>query len=100
MEFVFRPLERLLEGNYVKQNMRDNQGGFQPAMIVKYFVYLLLSVIMANIFLAYWVGSESVLQWMTSSPALHPNGFGIVLIMSLMIFADFVYFRGSPRFSS
>jgi cytochrome c oxidase accessory protein FixG len=93
MEFVFRPLERLFEGNYVKQNMRDNQGGFQPARMFKYFVYLLISIVMANIFLAYWVGSETVLIWSTSSPALHPSGFGIVVIMSLMIFADFTYFR-------
>jgi cytochrome c oxidase accessory protein FixG len=45
------------------------------------------------VFLAYFVGTERLGLWMTSSPAAHPTGFAVLLVTSGLIYADFGFFR-------
>src|SRR5690606_29975073 len=56
MELVFRPLERLLEGGRKGQLELDRRGGLAARRIVKNALFLVLSVAVANVFLAYFVG--------------------------------------------
>src|SRR5690606_24326371 len=57
MEFVFRPIERLFEGSRGQQLKMDREGGGLRRGL-KLVVYAVLSVVVANIFLAYFVGVE------------------------------------------
>lgn len=93
MEFVFRPIERLLEGNRQKQLALDQKGGWQPKRILKFVIFALLSFAVANIFLAWFVGVEVLHQWMAQSPMQHPAGFLIVGATSSLMFIDFAWFR-------
>jgi len=92
MEFLFRPLERWIEGGRNAQVRVDREGP-NARRWVRYLVFALLSLVLANLFLSYFVGVERLGRWMTASPGQHPTGFSVVLVTSLLVYADFGYFR-------
>ncbi|HSI35044.1 MAG TPA: 4Fe-4S dicluster domain-containing protein, partial [Tepidisphaeraceae bacterium] len=92
LEYVFRPIERLFTG-------RTGRGG-RPAgavagwrLALMYATYVLLCVHLANTFLAYFVPAETLNRWITSSPANHPAGFAIVVVVSAAMLFNFAWFR-------
>lgn len=93
MEYLFRPIERLLEGSPAQQRKLDKQGFFVPKRLLKYLIYLLIAMVMAHAFLAYFVGTEQLWQWMQRSPLEHPATFLVMLVTAGLIFFDFAYFR-------
>ncbi|MCP4902262.1 MAG: cytochrome c oxidase accessory protein CcoG [bacterium] len=92
MEYLFRPLERWLEGGRQRQLQLDTEG---PDLRrgLKYLFFFVLALFLANTFLAYFVGWSSLLEWMTQSPARHPMPFAVVLGTTLLVFLDFTWFR-------
>ncbi len=92
MELLFRPLERFIEGGYREQKRLDREGP-NARRVVKYVVFALLAVVLANVFLSYFVGTHRLARWMTSTPWDQPAGFAVVAVTSGLIFADFVFFR-------
>jgi len=92
MEFLFRPLERLFEGDRNAQLKLDVRGP-NVRRVLKNLVFLVLSLLVANVFLAYFVGVHTLGQWVTSSPFAHPGGFAVMGITSALVFFDFAYFR-------
>jgi len=92
MEFLFRPLERWIEGGRNAQLRLDREGA-DARRLIKHVVFAALSVLLANLFLSYFVGVERLALWMTTSPLLHPTGFLVVLVTSLLVYADFGHFR-------
>ncbi len=92
MEFLFRPIERLIEGSIKEQEKLDKQK-FAPRRLLKYAIYAVLSVLLANVFLAYFVPVGQLWHWVLSPPAEHPEGFAVVGITSVMMFIDFAWFR-------
>jgi len=88
MEFVYRPIERLLEG---KPGRRARQGAWRKP--VKYALYLLVSLFLAHTFLAYFVGVERLWQWIQRSPAEHPTSFLVMAATTGLMMFDFCFFR-------
>lgn len=93
LELVFRPIERWLEGGPSQQLALDRRGLLTPRRLAKYAIYAVLAVALANVFLAYFVGVDTLAQWMIHSPADHPAGFTVVALTSVLTFVDFTYFR-------
>lgn len=92
MEFLYRPIERLFEGSRGK--------GGRPAVppslgrrLGLFGVYLLVSLLLAHIFLAYFVGAEELLRWMTRSPFEHPGAFVLMAVTTALMLFNFGYFR-------
>lgn len=92
MEYVFRPIERLIEGDRAKQIQLDRRG-LGARRVLKYGVFALLSVLVGNVFLAYFVGTDRLIQWMTRSPVEHPAAFGVMAVTAALVMFDFAYFR-------
>jgi cytochrome c oxidase accessory protein FixG len=92
MEWVFRPLERLSEGNANESRKLDEQR-LPWRRLAKWSVYLLLSFLVAHTFLSYFVSASTVWSWVHGSPAAHPVGFMVVLSVTGAMFLDFAYFR-------
>lgn len=95
LEFVFRPVERLFDG---KRNKRWPFGLIsrlpgRARTVLKWAAYAVISFFIANTFLAYFVGSETLREWITSSPAEHPFGFGVVVFVTAAMLFDFGIFR-------
>lgn len=92
LEFVFRPIERWFEGPRAQQLKLDRQGG-GGRRILKNVVFFAMSVIVANIFLAYFVGVRALGGWVTSSPFERPAPFLVMAVTAGLVFFDFAYFR-------
>ncbi len=92
MEFLFRPIERLFEGPREAQLRIDKAGG-SARRVAKNVVYLGLSFLLANVFLAYFVGTSTLSRWVLQSPYQHFGGFTVVLVTTGLVFFDFAYFR-------
>ena len=94
MEFLFRPIERLLEGGRSGSLILDKERKhFHPRRLAKYAVYGVLALFLAHTFLAYFVGTEALAQWVRRSPTEHPTSFVIMAGTSLAVFMNFTYFR-------
>ena len=96
MEFVYRPIERWIEGSAVERKRldeRDWDGDKFVKKSLKYAAYLVVTLAIAHTFVAYFVGWERLSGWMTESPTDH---FGVFVMMAgtsaLMLF-DFGWFR-------
>lgn len=86
MEFVFRPIERWLEGVNGKRATPLRRA-------VKYAIFGVLAVVVANVFLAWFVGVDALSSWVLHAPSRHPAGFAIVAVTSTLAFLDFAWFR-------
>jgi cytochrome c oxidase accessory protein FixG len=94
MEYLFRPLERLIEGGPSGSLAIDRSGNrFHPRRLLKFAVYLACALILGHTFLAYFVGVDRIVEWVQLSPAEHPSAFAVMAITTTLVFADFTYFR-------
>lgn len=97
LEFIYRPLERLCYG-------RTGVGG-KPATVafwrklVLWALYLLVSLWLSNVFLAYFVGVDRLFGlrgktgWVTGSPLDNPGGFFAVFLVACGMMFDFAFWR-------
>jgi cytochrome c oxidase accessory protein FixG len=92
LEFLYRPLERWMEGGHRRQQKLDREGPDVRRML-KYPVFLVISAFLANTFLAYFVGWDQLIRWMTRPPNQHPVAFGVMMVTTLLMFIDFAWFR-------
>ena len=92
MEFLFRPIERLVEGKREAQLQLDKSGA-SARRALKNLVFLGLSFVLANVFLSYFVGTHTLRSWMTEQPSRHMAGFLVVAVTTALVFFDFAYFR-------
>ncbi|CAN5423962.1 cytochrome c oxidase accessory protein CcoG [soil metagenome] len=86
LELVFRPIERWLEGSRRQRTNLWRRG-------VKLVIFAALSFALSNVFLAYFVGTDRLEQWVFESPLQHVGGFTLVMAVSALILFDFGYFR-------
>ncbi|MBL8856278.1 MAG: cytochrome c oxidase accessory protein CcoG [Planctomycetaceae bacterium] len=94
MEFVFRPIERLFDGTIGRggqpKSARSNAAlrwGF------RYAVYAVICFYLANTFLAYFVGVDTLWQWVRQSPLTNPVPFLVVAFVTVAMMFDFCFFR-------
>ena len=92
MELLFRPLERLIEGDIGKQRQLDKVR-WSGRRWLKYAVFMLVAFILGNQFLSYFVGWERLAVWVTEPPWEHMGGFSVVAVTTGLVFFDFAYFR-------
>jgi cytochrome c oxidase accessory protein FixG len=93
LEWVFRPIERWIEGGVAGQKRLDARGGLPPRRLVKHAVFAALSLGVANVFLAYFVGVDQLAVWIRQSPLAHPTGFLVMATVGTLMFLDFAWFR-------
>ncbi|TGD79770.1 cytochrome c oxidase accessory protein CcoG [Hymenobacter wooponensis] len=96
MEMVFRRIEYWFEGDAPQQKALDKadwtwnktwrKGG-------KHTVFLLISFLIANTFLAYIIGTEALVKIITDSPTAHLAGLGTLLLFTAVFYAVFARFR-------
>jgi cytochrome c oxidase accessory protein FixG len=95
LEFVFRPIDRLFDGKRNKKGLGKVVSAlptpFRKAGRV--VVFTAISFVLANTFLSYFVGSATLRDWVTSSPAEHPAGFIFVVFVTCAMLFDFMFFR-------
>jgi cytochrome c oxidase accessory protein FixG len=93
MEYLFRPVERWIEGGWRASQRMDRRRGLHPRRWLKHAVYVVLALFVAHTFLAYFVKPEELIRWMQGPPSAHPLSFFIVMFTTALILFDFAYFR-------
>lgn len=96
MEMIFRRIEWWIEGNPNKQRAL-NKGEWTSEKIakkgLKHLVFLALSFIIANTFLAYIIGTEELFKIISEPVSQHLGGFTALLIFTFAFYGVYAYFR-------
>lgn len=96
MEMVFRRIEYWIEGDRGKQ-MRLSKQEWNAEKIrkkgIKWFLFFIISFLIANVFLAYLIGSDRLLQYITDGPMNHLSTFFSLLIFTGIFYFVFAWFR-------
>lgn len=96
MEMVFRKVEYLIEGDRSKQIKLDKQKWDAEKIrkrVLKWVVFFIISFIISNVFLAYIIGSDEVLAYITASPAEHLDTLIYLLVFTGVFYFVFAWFR-------
>ena len=96
MEFVFRPVEWLIEGSPNQQKKRDvkgNSGQHILKKLLKHTLFLLISFTIANTFLAYILGVEEIIKMIHEPMAEHLGLLGGLIIFTLLFYSVFAFVR-------
>lgn len=96
LEFVYRPLERLIEGNENRRRRRDQEGwGVEKALrkSVKFIVFLVVSAFLAHTFVAYFASWDYLLGAMVRPPTEAPGYFFFMAFVTALVLFDFGFFR-------
>jgi cytochrome c oxidase accessory protein FixG len=96
LEMVFRKIENWIEGDFLKQRKLD-EGPLTKEKIfkktLKHGIFLLISFFIANIFLAYIIGTPVLTKIMTQPIALHLSGFISISVFTLVFYLVFSRMR-------
>jgi len=90
LEMVFRKIEFWIEGDRGKQIRLDKQAWNADKIkkrLLKWFIFFVISFLVANIFLAYGIGGDILISRITGSPFDN-----LSTILSLLIFTSIFYF--------
>ncbi|MGL5275871.1 cytochrome c oxidase accessory protein FixG [Myroides marinus] len=96
MEMVFRRIEYWIDGDRGAQVRLDKQPWNSEKIrkrLLKWFIFFVISFSIANVFLAYIIGSDVVIQMMKDGPADHMGRFVGLIIFTAAFYFIFTWFR-------
>jgi cytochrome c oxidase accessory protein FixG len=96
MEMVFRKIEYLIEGDANRQRALKSQPWNAEKIIkktVKQGIFFALSFLISNLFLAYIIGTEELLQLVRQHPSANMGTFIAILLFSGAFYFVFSWFR-------
>jgi len=96
MEMVFRRIEYWIEGDRGKQMRLDKQKWDAEKIRkkgTKWAIFLLISFIIANVFLSYLIGSDTLLRYIKEGPVENLATFSSLLIFTGVFYFIFAWFR-------
>ncbi|MCC6781653.1 MAG: cytochrome c oxidase accessory protein CcoG [Planctomycetes bacterium] len=96
LEGVYRRIERWVEGTS-QQRKRLKELPWNAEKLrkrgLKLVLFLAVSLFLSHNFLSYFLGAHEVLAAIVGSPTKHPTAFTFVVIATVIIFANFTWFR-------
>lgn len=96
LEFLFRPLEALIEGSPAQRRRLDESPWTRQKILkkgLKYFCFAAVSWFLASTFLAYFIGRERLLAMMTDWPTHNLGTFLLTLVLMALLLFQFGWFR-------
>jgi len=96
MEFLYRPIERLIEGKETARRRRDEgPSSFDRTWrkALKLAIFLVISAVLAHTFVAYFVSWDALIHWMTGPPTEHWGYFVMMAMTTGLVLFNFGYFR-------
>lgn len=96
MEMVFRRIEYWIDGDRGKQ-MRLKKMPWNKEKIkkrvLKWVIFFIISFLIANVFLAYLIGSDQLIRYITDGPEKHTSTLISLLIFTGVFYFIFAWFR-------
>jgi cytochrome c oxidase accessory protein FixG len=96
MEMVFRRIEYWIDGDRGAQIRLDRQPWNAEKIrkrVLKWFVFFVISFMIANVFLAYLIGSDTLVRYITDGPLKHMSTLVSLLIFTAVFYFVFAWFR-------
>lgn len=96
MEMVFRRIEYWIDGDRGAQMRLDRQPWNAEKVrkrSLKWFIFFIISFLIANVFLAYLIGSDTLIQNISDGPATHTSTLISLLIFTAVFYFVFAWFR-------
>lgn len=96
LEMVFRRIEYWIEGDRGKQIRLAKQAWNAEKIrkrVLKWFIFFIISFLIANIFLAYLIGSDELIRYITEGPGAHTSTLISLLIFTGVFYFIFAWFR-------
>ena len=96
MEMVFRKVEYWIEGDRAKQIKLDKQKWDIEKIgkkSLKWLLFAIVSLLIANAFLAYFIGGDVLIQHILDGPKQHLNTFVNLLAFTAVFYFVFAWFR-------
>jgi len=96
LEMVFRKIEYWIDGDRGKQIRLDKQLWNAEKIrkrLLKWFVFFVISFIIANVFLAYLIGGDTIINYITGNPLDNINTLISLIIFTCVFYFVFAWFR-------
>ncbi len=96
MEMVFRRIEYWIDGDRGKQMRLDRQPWNREKIqkrVLKWTIFFIISFLIANVFLAYLIGSDKLIGYVTAGPLEHLGTLVALLIFTGVFYFVFAWFR-------
>ncbi len=96
LDHVYRRVERLIEGDAPKRKKLDRAPWTAGKIVkrgTKWLSYVIISLILAHIFLAYFISFPELWQLMRAKPSLHLGEFYFILAFTAVFTFTFGWFR-------
>src|SRR5680860_28743 len=96
MEMVFRRIEYWIDGDRGAQIKLDRQPWDAEKIrkrSLKWLVFFIISFLIANVFLAYLIGSDRLMKYITDGPLQHVSTLISLLIFTAVFYFVFAWFR-------
>ena len=96
LEFIYRPIEQFFEGPPYLRKRRESQPPDVASRVrnaLKLMTFFAFSALLAHTFVAYFIGWDSLMEQLGSSPSEHKGVFFAVAFTTALVLFDFTYFR-------
>lgn len=97
IDFIYRRIEKMVEGNYIQRRELEKQEMSLNKFLkksAKWFLFFIVSSLIAHSFTAYFVGSVELTKWVyTGNISEHWTTFLIISFITLILLFDFGWFR-------
>lgn len=96
LEMVFRRIEFWIDGDRGAQKKLERQEWNAQKIrkrILKWTIFFLISFLIANVFLAYLIGSDRLIQYLVDGPLQHTSTLISLLIFTGVFYFIFAWFR-------
>lgn len=96
LEHVYRRVERLIDGDAPARRKLEDAPWKVPKIfrrILKHGLYILISAVIAHVFLSYFVSLKQLYAWMHGPPSEHYFAFAVILFLTGALYFAFSWFR-------
>lgn len=96
MEMLFRRIEYWIEGDWKHQQRLDAMPWNAEKIRkkgLKHFLFLFVSFLISNTFLAYIIGSDELISIITDPPSQHIVGLVLIIVFTLVFYGVFARMR-------
>jgi cytochrome c oxidase accessory protein FixG len=96
LEGIYRPIERLTEGPREKRiKLAKAPWGIEKILrrSAKHLLFLATSVLVAHVFVAYFVSLPRLYAMVRSNPGAHPEAFGWAMGVTALFYGNFAWAR-------
>lgn len=96
LEHVYRRIERWIDGDAMARRRLDAApwtAGKVFRRALKHGVFLLISTVIAHVFMSYFVSIKGLYGMMTQAPKEHFVAFGVVMFLTFALYGAFSWFR-------